>query len=55
MNRKQVRDTFLNELSHYEKITSDRYTAVQWASIATQTELGITKDQLINYLNGDSK
>ena len=50
-NDKDIRDTFLDNFKHYRtKVTSDDYTASQFASIATQEEYGISKDQLLKIL-----
>lgn len=48
----KIRDTFLNHQQHYKKITGDNYSASQMAAIATETDFGITKEQLIDKLNG---
>ena len=49
---KQVRDDFLNHFDHYKQITGDDYSASQMAAIATRTDHGLTKEQLIDKLNG---
>ena len=48
----KIRDDFLNYLQHYKQITGDDYSASQMAAIATRTAHGITKEQLIDKLNG---
>jgi len=48
---KNVIEVFNDNLDHYLTITSDRYTATQWAAIATEQELGISKDTLIACLS----
>lgn len=48
----KIRDDFLNYHQHYKKITGDDYTASQMAAIATSTDHDLTKEQLIDKLNG---
>ena len=47
----QLRDDFLNHFEHYKQITGDDYSASQMAAIATRTDYGLTKEQLITKLN----
>lgn len=48
----KIRDDFLNYQKHYKQITGDDYSASQMAAIATRTDRGLTKEQLIDKLNG---
>lgn len=48
----KIRDDFLNYQQHYKQITGDDYSASQMAAIATRTDHGLTKEQLIDKLNG---
>lgn len=48
----KIRDAFLSHQQHYKEITGDDYSASQMAAIATETDFGITKEQLIDKLNG---
>lgn len=51
MDNKKIRDTFLKHQENYLKSQGDMYTASQMAAIATESDLGITKDELIKSLN----
>lgn len=47
----KIKDTFLKHQENYFKTQGDMYTASQMAAIATESDLGITKDELIKSLN----
>lgn len=51
--RKKIRDTFLNYQEMYQKRFGDCYTAVQMASIATRTDFGLSKNELIRILENE--
>ena len=49
----KVRDDFLKYQEHYRKQSgAEDYSAAQMAAIATRTDHGLTKEQLIDKLNG---
>lgn len=51
MDNKKIKDTFLKHQANYFKTQGDMYTASQMGAIATESDLGITKEELIKALN----
>ena len=49
--KESVKAFYASELNNYKRYYND-YTAKSMASIATQTEFGITLSQLSDYLKG---
>ena len=52
MQENNIRDAYLGRQLYYERLGGDDYSAAQWAANATIKEFGITKEQLIEILNG---
>lgn len=48
----KIKEDFLNHQQRYKQMLGDEYTASQFAATATMEDHHLTKEQLINKLNG---